>query len=57
MISDYAKRQGQEYQKLSQDRQPALFWNTPPLAPGILYYRYGTNTLCELTEAWPIKGA
>src|SRR4051812_34912222 len=38
MISDYAKRQGQEYQKLSQNRQWARFGNTPPLAAGVLYF-------------------
>jgi len=25
MISDYAKKQGQEYQKLRENRHPALF--------------------------------
>jgi hypothetical protein len=37
MISDYAKRQGQDYQKLRENRQLALFWNTPPLAAGIVH--------------------
>src|SRR5215207_5831432 len=37
MISDHAKRQGQDYQKLRENRQLALFRNTPPQAAGILY--------------------
>ena len=37
MISDSVKKQGQEYQKLHENRQLALFRNTPPQAAGILY--------------------
>jgi len=34
MIGDYVKKQGQDDQKLHENRQLALFWNTPPLVIG-----------------------
>src|SRR3954464_2490453 len=37
MISDYVKKQGQDYQKLHENRPLALFRNTSPLAAGTLY--------------------
>jgi len=38
MISNYVKKQGQDYQKLHENRPLALFRNTPPFAAGILYF-------------------
>src|SRR3954453_2165416 len=37
MISFSVKKQGQDYQKLHENRPLALFRNTPPLAAGVLY--------------------
>jgi hypothetical protein len=34
MIGDYVKKQGQDDQKLHENRQLALFWNTPAACGG-----------------------
>jgi hypothetical protein len=47
MIGDYVKKQGQDYQKLHENRQLALFWNTPPLAAGVLYLVSYVNNISD----------
>jgi hypothetical protein len=45
--AEQLQKQGQDYQKLHENRQLALFWNTQPLAAGVLYLVSCVNNISD----------